>query len=116
MSMSVGRLRTYQVCSPSAIDRQIGFERRRIHRNQDIWGIAGGADGMTAEMDLKGRYTEQGTLRRPNFSRKIRKSGQVIPSQCSGQSELPPRSIASRRHCPLQSGQRQMPHLQAHYV
>ena len=67
---------------------QIHLERRRVHRNQHIGFIAAGFDGRRAEVDLEGRDAEGRALRRTDFRRVIRESGERVAGQSCGEHEL----------------------------
>jgi len=76
----------YQTAGPDRLD--IGLERRRVHGDQHVRFVTGGLNCTRSEIDLKGGDAEQRPLRRPNFSRKIRESGEVIARQSRRQGEL----------------------------
>ena len=77
----------HQTAGPHRLD--IGLERRRVHRDQHIRFVAGGFDRARSEIDLERGHAEQRPLRRANFRRKVRESGEVIARQRRRQRELP---------------------------
>ena len=77
----------HQTAGPNRLD--IGFESRRIHRDQHIRLVTGGLDGTRSEIDLERGHAKKRALRRANFRGKIRESGKVIACQRRRERELP---------------------------
>ena len=64
-----------------AIGRQIieiGLERRRIHRDQNVRLVAGGEDLAAGKIELKAADASQSTGRSADFRRKIRQCGDIV--------------------------------------
>ena len=73
--------------------RDIGLQRRRVHRHKHIGRITRSVDFAAAEIDLEGRDAEQRALRRADFGGEIGERGQVIAGQRGRQGELPTRQL-----------------------
>ena len=58
---------------------EVGLERRRVHRDEDIRRVARGEDVVVGEMELKARDAWKRAGRRPDLSRKVGKGGEVVP-------------------------------------
>ena len=66
----------------------IGLERRGVHRDEHVGGVARGRDLARPEIDLERRNTEQRALRRADFGWKIGEGRQVIARERRRKREL----------------------------
>jgi hypothetical protein len=60
---------------------EVGLERRRVHGDEDVRGVAGREDVVVGEVELEARDARQRARRRPDFRRKVRESGEVVAQQ-----------------------------------
>ena len=67
---------------------QIGFERRRIHRHQDVGRIARGMDVVIGDAHLECRNTGQGAGGGANFRGEVRQGRKVVAEDRRGGGEL----------------------------
>ncbi len=94
VEIALGELARVDDHQPARFQRRhIGFQCRRVHRDQHVGRIARSVDLATSEIDLEGGHTEQRALRRADLRREIREGRQIVSRQRGGERELPTRQL-----------------------
>jgi hypothetical protein len=57
---------------------EVGLERGRVHRHQDIRRVAGGQDVMVGEVELEAGHPRQGAGRGADLGGEVRQRGEVV--------------------------------------
>ena len=66
------------IAAPLGRSPRLAFERRRVHRDQHVGGVARGQDVVVGEVDLERRDPGQRALRGADLGREVRQRHQVV--------------------------------------